>query len=188
MLPVGAFAEISKNWRGTFEIELRGVLLSLDGRTKLEVNKTAKLSQAQTLGAECAQEVLSGGGKFLMDENAKQIGFENARRKTVSQQDKSVKTRAVTGAQKTANQEAEQPLKKRTRRSTDLISLVSTQKLAEEHLAMLRKRYRVENLDFHSNGVLPHSARGRTNRQYDYCKPCLRGLASGQLSALELAV
>lgn len=149
LAPIGALAEVSKNWRGVSQIELRGVLLSLDGQEKIEVNKSAKLSEAHMLGHDCAQDVIVDGGKAILDMVAIQTTKERKRRKPVPA-NKDVKTRAKTGAKKSPlpSGASVQTQKKSAPSPTDLISLVSTQKLADEHLAMLRKRYRVENLDF----------------------------------------
>lgn len=59
--PIGAHASTVK---GT--INFRGVLLSLDGRQKIEVEKAIPLEEAENLGRSCAEEVLNNGGRNLM--------------------------------------------------------------------------------------------------------------------------
>jgi len=47
-------------------ITFKGVLFSLDGRTKLEVEKSIQASNNIKLGTTCALEILANGGKELM--------------------------------------------------------------------------------------------------------------------------
>ena len=65
--PIGAIASINYE-----KITLKGVLFSLDGVTKLEIEKSLSLIDYQQLGKLCALEILSNGGKELM----KQIKLE----------------------------------------------------------------------------------------------------------------
>ncbi|WP_291870568.1 hydroxymethylbilane synthase [Maribacter sp.] len=60
--PIGAFAYINKE----DEVVFKGVLLSKDGKQKIEVAKTVKLGKHLTLGEDCANKVLEKGGKRLM--------------------------------------------------------------------------------------------------------------------------
>jgi hydroxymethylbilane synthase len=59
--PIGAFATIKGN-----EIELEGILLSIDGQTKIEIKKQTTRSTYQNFGVLCAKEVLENGGAELM--------------------------------------------------------------------------------------------------------------------------
>ncbi|WP_298314600.1 hydroxymethylbilane synthase [uncultured Aquimarina sp.] len=59
--PIGALAKIKGDL-----IHFTGVLFSLDGKDKIEVNKMIKLEDRQNFGIQCAQEVLNNGGKELM--------------------------------------------------------------------------------------------------------------------------
>ncbi|MCB0443504.1 MAG: hydroxymethylbilane synthase [Flavobacterium sp.] len=59
--PIGALAEINENL-----ITLKGVLLSLDGKHKLEIEKTVKINLYQNFGELCATEILENGGFELM--------------------------------------------------------------------------------------------------------------------------
>lgn len=61
--PIGAIATINND-----SIHLKGVLFSLDGVTKLEVEKSISLINYKSLGANCALEVLADGGKELMQQ------------------------------------------------------------------------------------------------------------------------
>ena len=59
--PIGAFATIKGD-----EIELEGILLSIDGQTKIEIKKQTTRSEYQNFGVLCAKEVLENGGTELM--------------------------------------------------------------------------------------------------------------------------
>lgn len=59
--PIGAVAKISYD-----KIEFKGILLSLDGQIKLDIEKTESLTNYKTLGKFCALEILKKGGKELM--------------------------------------------------------------------------------------------------------------------------
>jgi hydroxymethylbilane synthase len=59
--PIGAFATI----KGDI-IELEGILLSIDGQTKIEIKKQTTRSNYQNFGVLCAKEVLENGGTELM--------------------------------------------------------------------------------------------------------------------------
>ena len=61
--PIGALARIENE-----NVHFKGVLFSLDGKQKLEVEKTVSLASAKELGGNCAKEVLEKGGNKLMEE------------------------------------------------------------------------------------------------------------------------
>lgn len=61
--PIGALAEINGD-----EIRFKGVLLSLDGKQKLEIEKTIVISEYQSLGKTLAMEILEKGGQKIMEE------------------------------------------------------------------------------------------------------------------------
>jgi hydroxymethylbilane synthase len=62
--PIGALATIENNL-----MFFEGVLFSLDGEQKIEVNlKDIPVSETENLGKQCAQEILSNGGKELMQQ------------------------------------------------------------------------------------------------------------------------
>lgn len=61
--PIGALAEINGD-----EIRFKGVLLSLDGKQKLEIEKTIVISEYQSLGKTLALEILEKGGQKIMEE------------------------------------------------------------------------------------------------------------------------
>ena len=62
--PIGALATIENN-----KISFEGVLFSLDGEHKIEVQlKDIELSGIEGLGKHCAQEILANGGAVLMKE------------------------------------------------------------------------------------------------------------------------
>lgn len=59
--PIGAFAYFEEN-----TIRFKGILLSEDGRVKLEVQRTAAIEDHEMLTHHCVEEILSNGGKELM--------------------------------------------------------------------------------------------------------------------------
>ncbi len=59
--PIGALAEIEGE-----QIHFTGVLLSLDGKDKIEVSETIDLKDRKDFGKRCAQKVLNNGGRELM--------------------------------------------------------------------------------------------------------------------------
>lgn len=62
--PIGALATIKNN-----ELSFEGVLFSLDGEQKIEVTlENILVSEVENLGKKCAQEILSNGGKELMQQ------------------------------------------------------------------------------------------------------------------------
>lgn len=60
--PIGALAQIEHE-----NIHFKGVLFSLDGRQKLQIEKTVSLVSAKELGQKCAKEILEKGGDKLME-------------------------------------------------------------------------------------------------------------------------
>jgi hydroxymethylbilane synthase len=54
-------------------IDFTGVLLSIDGKQKLEVTKTVAVSEWKKLGFHAAQEVLANGGTAVMTEIKKEL-------------------------------------------------------------------------------------------------------------------
>jgi len=59
--PIGALARILDD-----NIHFHGALFSLDGKEKIEVERTLSLEEAENMGRECAMEVLQNGGRELM--------------------------------------------------------------------------------------------------------------------------
>jgi hydroxymethylbilane synthase len=59
--PIGALAKINKN-----EIHFVGNLLSIDGKEKLEIERTISLDNWTDFGKYCADEILEKGGAKLM--------------------------------------------------------------------------------------------------------------------------
>ncbi|WP_276168517.1 hydroxymethylbilane synthase [Zobellia alginiliquefaciens] len=60
--PIGALATIDKE----NEVTLKGVLLTVDGKKKLEAEFTAPLGKHTYLARDCANSIFSRGGKLLM--------------------------------------------------------------------------------------------------------------------------
>ena len=61
--PIGAIAYVNEN---TQEINFKGVLLSKDGKKKIEVTKTAPLNKHRYLAKDCADYIINRGGKQLI--------------------------------------------------------------------------------------------------------------------------
>lgn len=61
--PIGAIAKIIGD-----EIQFKGCLFSLDGQTKLSVEKSGSISNYNDLGTQCALQILDEGGTALMKE------------------------------------------------------------------------------------------------------------------------
>lgn len=66
--PIGALAEIKED-----KINFKGVLLSLDGKQKIEINKVATIDNYSALGNNFALEILSTGGRELMRDIKKNL-------------------------------------------------------------------------------------------------------------------
>ena len=60
--PIGAHAKIEEN-----TIHFKGSLLSIDGKEKIEVEKSVAIEKAEKLGSNCAKEILENGGTELME-------------------------------------------------------------------------------------------------------------------------
>jgi len=63
--PIGALAKYNEN---DDTIDFKGVLLSIDGKQKLEIDKTVDISDWKKLGFNAAQEIIENGGAELMKE------------------------------------------------------------------------------------------------------------------------
>ena len=61
--PIGALARYNEK---EDTIDFKGVLLSIDGKQKLEVDKKVDISEWKKLGVNLAQEILENGGAELM--------------------------------------------------------------------------------------------------------------------------
>lgn len=61
--PIGALARLKDG-----HIDFHGALFSVDGQRKLEVKQTFPMEEAEGAGIRFAQEILSAGGKELMQE------------------------------------------------------------------------------------------------------------------------
>ena len=62
--PIGALAKYNEK---EDTIEFSGVLLSIDGKQKLEINKNVDISEWKKLGYHAAQEILNNSGAVLME-------------------------------------------------------------------------------------------------------------------------
>ena len=68
--PIGALAKYNEP---NDTIEFQGVLLSVDGKQKLAINKEVDIPEWKKLGFSCAKEILENGGNELMIEIKKQL-------------------------------------------------------------------------------------------------------------------
>ena len=68
--PIGALAKYNEN---EDTINFKGVLLSIDGKQKLEIEKTVDISEWKKLGFNAAHEILNNGGTELMAEIKQQL-------------------------------------------------------------------------------------------------------------------
>lgn len=68
--PIGAYARYDEN---NDTIEFKGVLLSIDGKERLMVDKKAPISEWKKLGFHLAQEILNTGGTQLMAKITSQL-------------------------------------------------------------------------------------------------------------------
>jgi hydroxymethylbilane synthase len=68
--PIGAIANYNEK---EDTIDFKGVLLSIDGKQKLEIEKNVEVSEWKKLGFTCANEILNNGGKELMSEIKTQL-------------------------------------------------------------------------------------------------------------------
>ncbi|MEM9362731.1 MAG: hydroxymethylbilane synthase [Bacteroidota bacterium] len=67
--PIGALAQVQDD-----SLSFKGVLFSLNGKQKLEIEKSVALNSIEGFGTKCAKEILNNGGIALMqsirDENS----------------------------------------------------------------------------------------------------------------------
>lgn len=68
--PIGAIATYNEK---EDTIDFKGVLLSIDGKQKLEIEKIVDISEWKKLGFNAAQEILNNGGTELMAQIKKQL-------------------------------------------------------------------------------------------------------------------
>ncbi len=68
--PIGALATYDEE---ADEINFKGVLLSIDGKQKIEIDKKTAVSDWKKLGFNSAQEILKNGGEALMAEIKQQL-------------------------------------------------------------------------------------------------------------------
>lgn len=66
--PIGAIASLDGE-----QLNLVGILLSLDGTKAIRVNNTISADQIEGFGVQCAQEILKNGGSELMKEIRKEM-------------------------------------------------------------------------------------------------------------------
>jgi len=60
--PIGALAKISSD-----ELAFKGVLLSLDGKERINIEQACRFDEYKGFGKVCAEEILRNGGESLME-------------------------------------------------------------------------------------------------------------------------
>ena len=68
--PIGAIAKYNEH---DDTLNFKGVLLSLDGSKKFEIQKDVPINEWKKLGFYAAQEILENGGDVLMKELKEQL-------------------------------------------------------------------------------------------------------------------
>jgi hydroxymethylbilane synthase len=68
--PIGALAKFNE---ADDTISLKGILLSIDGKEKIEIDKLVPIQEWKKLGYNSAQEILNNGGKELMSKIKSQL-------------------------------------------------------------------------------------------------------------------
>ena len=71
--PIGAYAKYDEN---NDTLEFKGVLLSIDGKERLFIDKKVSVSEWKKLGFHSAQELLNNGGHQLMEKIKTQLKKE----------------------------------------------------------------------------------------------------------------
>jgi hydroxymethylbilane synthase len=66
--PIGALAEIIGN-----DIRFTGVLCSIDGKEKINIEKVISIDHYRNFGSDCAEEILANGGEKVMDKIRKDL-------------------------------------------------------------------------------------------------------------------
>jgi len=66
--PIGALAQIKNE-----KINFNGILLSLDGKQKIEINKSVIISDYHKIGKSIAKEIISKGGNKIMEQTRKEL-------------------------------------------------------------------------------------------------------------------
>jgi len=66
--PIGALAKIENE-----KIHFNGILLSLDGKQKIEINKSVTISNYPLVGKNSAKEILNNGGNVIMEKIRKEL-------------------------------------------------------------------------------------------------------------------
>ena len=158
--PIGALAVISKNGLGAKHIEFKGILLSIDGQKKREVSKIVKLEEAGSLGRDCAQTIISEGGReiILADAKKRDDMAKNLAKRAKAPVSKTVKTRAKKGAKKKVKSPLIEIKKKTSKPAVpddSPVTIVSTRKLTDAQLMMTGKTVQIEGLDFIKTEFLP---------------------------------
>ncbi len=88
--PIGALAYIKDTDVNQPKIFFKGALFSLDGKKKIEIDKSCYMVDHKDLGKTCAEDILNRGGRRLIDEmhsEKKSIKLLSTKQLSVSQTD-----------------------------------------------------------------------------------------------------
>ncbi|NVJ48586.1 MAG: hydroxymethylbilane synthase, partial [Cytophagia bacterium] len=62
-IPVFGLAELNSG-----EIQMKGGIISLDGQRRILAERAGSVTEAESIGAQLADEILSSGGKEILEE------------------------------------------------------------------------------------------------------------------------
>lgn len=88
--PIGALAYIKDTDANQPKVYFKGALFSLDGKKKIEIDKSCYMVEHKNLGKTCAEDILKRGGKRLIDEmygEEKTIKILSTKQLSISQTD-----------------------------------------------------------------------------------------------------
>jgi hydroxymethylbilane synthase len=88
--PIGALAYIKDTDANQPKVYFKGALFSLDGKKKIEIDKSCYMVEHKNLGKTCAEDVLSRGGRRLIDEmhaEEKSLNILSTKQLSISQTD-----------------------------------------------------------------------------------------------------
>ncbi|PHR61052.1 MAG: hydroxymethylbilane synthase [Robiginitomaculum sp.] len=144
--PIGAYATMKPGRFMGHVIDFHGVLLSRDGTTRLEVTKTAKLSDPVAFAKSCAYDILMQGGKDILAADAVQAEAEA-----------NIKAKAIPKVITAAPQDdyVKEPTEIVLKDAAGIAHVVSTKVLSESQLMMVNKDIKIEELDFITTKILP---------------------------------
>jgi hydroxymethylbilane synthase len=88
--PIGALAYIKVTEANQPKVFFKGALFSLDGKKKIEIDKSCYMVEHKNLGKTCAEDILSRGGQRLIGEmygEEKKLNILSTKQLSISQTD-----------------------------------------------------------------------------------------------------